>query len=169
MLENNNNRHINGKKLLPLKRYDKNPILTPENMPFPCYTVMNAGAIKFKNKYLLLLRVEDFARETDTYVATSADGYNFSVSPKPINYPLREIEKKYKAHRFDARVTCIEGKYYMCHASWLGDLGCTIAIAETVDFVNFTPIGQNSLPSNRNCVLFPEKINGLYTRLERPE
>jgi len=55
------------------------------------------------------------------------------------------------------------------HAAWLGKWGCSIGIATTEDFINFKPQPYLSVPSNRNAVLFPEKINGLYARLERPQ
>ncbi|MBF0198700.1 MAG: glycoside hydrolase family 130 protein [Planctomycetes bacterium] len=154
----------------PLTRYPENPILTPEQMPFRCYTVMNAGATIFEGKVLLLLRVEDCERQTDFYVATSTDGINFDVCETPINLPLTEQEKRYGAsHRFDMRITFLEGKYYVCHAAWLGKYGSCIGMATTEDFVNFEPIPYLSEPSNRNAVLFPEKIGGLYARLDRPQ
>lgn len=154
----------------PLVRYEKNPIITPETMPFRCYTVMNAGATLFEDEVLLILRVETCARETEFYVAKSKDGVNFTVSSEPIRYPLSEPEKRYgKAHRFDMRITKLEGTYYVCHASWLGKFGCCIGMATTKDFVDFEPLPYLSEPSNRNAVLFPEKINGLYARLDRPQ
>jgi len=154
----------------PLKRYEDNPILTPGDMPFPCYSVFNSGAILFRDKVLLLLRVESCERKTDFYVATSDDGIRFEVNPEPIDYPLTETEKRYfKAHRFDMRITLLEGTYYVCHASWLGKWGSCIGMATTEDFVHFKPFPYISEPTNRNAVLFPEKINGLYARLDRPQ
>ena len=155
---------------LPLKRYAGNPILTPDQMPFRCYSVFNAGATLFNGKVLLLLRVERCDRETYFYTATSADGIHFDVNPEPIQYPLSETEKRYgKAHRFDMRITQIEGVYYVLHAAWLSKWGCCIGMATTEDFVHFKPMPHLSEPSNRNGVLFPEKINGLYARLDRPQ
>ncbi|MEI8246836.1 MAG: glycoside hydrolase family 130 protein [Lentisphaerota bacterium] len=160
-----------GDKLIrsPLTRHLSNPILTPEMMPFACYTVFNAGAVWFNGKYLLLLRVENLRRETEFYVATSRDGVNFEVSDSPINYPLSELEQlsSVKAHRFDMRITPLDAKFYVCHATYL-QWGSSIGMAETTDFVNFKPI-YTSMPANRNAVLFPEKIRGLYCRLERPQ
>jgi beta-1,4-mannooligosaccharide/beta-1,4-mannosyl-N-acetylglucosamine phosphorylase len=153
----------------PLVRYKHNPILTPRQMPVDCSAVFNAGAIRFNNKVLLLLRAEDHSRQTQFYVATSDDGIHFDVNPEKINYPVREVERKHGGHRFDMRITAMDGTYYVCHAVWLGKLGCSIAIARTDDFVNYEPIESISVPSNRNAVLFPEKINGLYARLERPQ
>ena len=154
----------------PIDRYQGNPIITPESMPFRCYSVMNAGAAIFDGKVLLLLRVEHCDRDTRFYTATSSDGIHFEVNPKEINYPLNETEKRYgKALRFDMRITRLEGVYYVCHAAWLGKWGCTIGIATTENFVDFIPLPYLSEPSNRNAVLFPEKINGMYARLDRPQ
>ncbi len=151
----------------PVIRAKENPIITPASMPIECSAVFNAGAVRFNGKYLLLLRVEDFRRQVDFHVATSDDGVHFDVNPKPINYPLRDIEKKYNALRFDMRITPLEGWYYVCHAVWMTGLGCTIGMGRTKDFVNFEAI-YGSVPSNRNAMLFPEKIGGRYCRLERP-
>lgn len=153
-----------------LTRYEGNPILTNEDMPLRCYTVMNAGATMFHGKVLLLLRVEDCKRTTNFYVATSADGINFDVNPEPIQYPLSATEHRYgKGHRFDMRITRLEDKYYVFHANWMDRWGCSIGLATTEDFVHFTPLHNLSEPSNRNAVLFPEKINGMYARLDRPQ
>lgn len=153
----------------PLIRHPENPILTPRQMPVECSAVFNSGAIRFGDEVLLLLRVENLCRETQFYVATSKDGVHFHVRNEPIHYPLREVEKKYSAHRFDMRITALDGVYYVCHAVWLEAFGCSIGMARTKDFVNFEPVGELSVPSNRNAVLFPEKINGRYARLERPQ
>ncbi|HCE45248.1 MAG TPA: glycosidase [Lentisphaeria bacterium] len=152
-----------------LKRHPKNPILTPQELPFDAYTVFNAGTARYKGKILLLLRIETTERKTVFHVATSSDGIKFKVSKDPINYPLSELEKLgNRAHRFDMRITPMDGTFYVCHAVWLDPWGSCIAIAKTDDFVNFKQISM-SVPSNRNAVLFPEKINGKYIRLERPQ
>lgn len=150
-----------------LKRYDLNPIIKPEDMPFDCYAVYNAGATIYQGKVLLLLRAEDSQIRCNFYVATSEDGVHFEISKDPIIYPLRDFEKKYGTHRYDTRITKIEDEYFICHAIH-NKFGATFGIAKTMDFVHFEAIGTTSLPFNRNAVLFPEKINGLYARLERP-
>ena len=157
---------------LPLIRHPKNPIITPRDMPFRCYTVMNAGATMFEDKVLLLLRVEYCDRTQHFHVATSEDGINFTVCPDEIKYPLSITEEHIgPATRFDMRITKMpdEDRYIIFHAAWMNGLGCGIGTAETRDFVNFTPLGYISQPSNRNAVLFPEKINGMYARLDRPQ
>ncbi len=42
-----------------VKRWQTNPIITVDDIPFPCNTVFNAAAVKLDDQYVLLLRVED--------------------------------------------------------------------------------------------------------------
>ncbi len=153
----------------PLIRHPRNPILTPAMMPFDCYTVHNAGVTRFEGDVLLLLRVETRERKTRFHVARSRNGIDFEVCPEPIDYPLSELEKQgTRPHRFDMRITRIGDEYLVCHANWLEPWGSMINIARTKDFIRFEQI-SHSVPTNRNAVLFPEKINGNYARLERPQ
>ncbi|MBD3319931.1 MAG: hypothetical protein GF350_02430 [Chitinivibrionales bacterium] len=154
----------------PLRRCEHNPIIVPEQMPFPCYSVMNAGAILYNGKVLLLLRAETRERTCCFVKATGAHGIHFDIEPEPIDYPLNGYEKLFGAAlRFDMRITQIDGCYYCCHAAWMPTWGCTIAMCKTEDFEHFEPLHYMSPPINRNAVLFPEKIGGLYCRLERPQ
>ncbi len=41
------------------KRYEGNPILTPDHWPYQVNAVFNPGAVKFNDETLLLVRVED--------------------------------------------------------------------------------------------------------------
>ena len=156
----------------PLTRHPANPILTPDDMPFRCYTVMNSGATIFESKVLLLLRVEYCDRSQHFHTAVSEDGVRFNVNPQEIIYPLSVTEEYMgPANRFDMRITKPEGedRYIVFHAAWMDGMGCGIGTASTTDFIHFTPIAHLSEPSNRNAVLFPEKIDGWYVRLDRPQ
>ena len=124
----------------PLTRYEGNPILTPAQMPVECSAVFNAGAVRFGGKFLLLLRVEDFARQVAFHVATSDDGIHFKVNPKPVEYPLSPIEQEHGSYRFDMRITPLEGQYYVCHAVWITGLGSMIGMARTRDFERLEPL-----------------------------
>lgn len=152
-----------------LQRHPHNPIIAPGDMPVPCSSVFNCGATWFEDKVLLLLRVEDMARDNQFYVATSKDGVRFDIQTEPICYPLRDVERQFLHNRFDMRITRLEDQYYVTHASWLGGYGSCIGLARTSDFKNFAAVGELSVPSNRNAALFPEKIDGRYARLERPQ
>jgi len=153
----------------PLRRHPANPILTYADMPVESWAVFNAGATRFGDKVLLILRVEDYERHSHFHVATSVDGIHFEVNPEEIDYPLRDIERELGSTRFDMRITSLDNTFYCYHCVWLHGVGSTIALARTEDFVHFEAIGGTSTTANRNAVLFPEKIGGRYCRFERPE
>jgi predicted GH43/DUF377 family glycosyl hydrolase len=68
---------------------------------------------------------------------------------------------------YDPRVTKIDDAYYIVHAAHSGHT-CRLSLVKTEDFEKFEWQGFISETDNRNGVLFPEKINGLYARLDRP-
>lgn len=151
-----------------VKRYKKNPILTPDDMPFACSGIYNSGVVKFDGKYLMLCRVESIDISNYFIPAISEDGYNFKVSKKPIDFPDDEEFKRYAEEMiYDPRITEIDGVYYVCFASH-SSYGVRIGLLKTKDFQKFDFVGFISEPDNRNGVLFPEKIDGLYVRLDRP-
>jgi beta-1,4-mannooligosaccharide/beta-1,4-mannosyl-N-acetylglucosamine phosphorylase len=55
----------------------------------------------------------------------------------------------------------------MVHAAHSGHT-CRLSLVKTKDFKKIQWLGFISETDNRNGVLFPEKINGLYARLDRP-
>jgi predicted GH43/DUF377 family glycosyl hydrolase len=97
-------------------------------------------------------------------LARSKDGINFTVEDKPFVYPVEERER-YGCE--DARVVCIEGRYYINFTIVSGDSWST-ALAVTDDFVKLERKGIIFHPENKDVALFPEKVNGLYRALHRP-
>ena len=149
-------------------RKRQNPVLTYKDLPYKSALVFNAGVTKFNGKYVMVFRndygsySEQRLEGTNIGIAFSDDGIRWNVRNKPW-FALRD-EEIFRA--YDPRLTVIEGKCYMCMAvdTRHGIRGC---IAETEDFERFNVISM-TVPDNRNMVLFPEKINGNYIRLERP-
>ena len=152
-----------------LVRYDGNPIIELEDVPFRCNTVFNGSPIKIKDKYYLLLRVEGRQGYSFFALARSEDGLNFTVDPDPVMLPASaEPWRKWETHGIeDPRITLIDGKYYVLYTA-VGDYGHCIAIAQILDMQHYERIGVISGPGNKDGVLFPKKINGLYARLDRP-
>ena len=144
------------------------PVLTRHDVPYNAALVFNAGVTKFNGKYIMIFRNDygDFDAHkltgTNLGLAESTDGINWTVSEKPC-FALKtdEIDRAY-----DPRLTVIDGVCYMCFAVDTKHGVCG-GIAQTEDFENFDVISI-SAPDNRNMVLFPEKINGNFVRLERP-
>ena len=74
------------------KRYKGNPIMTPDNWPYPTNAVFNPAAVKLNNETLLLIRVEDMRGFSHLTVARSPDGLtNWDIDPEPT---LKAPEKK---------------------------------------------------------------------------
>ena len=158
-----------------IKKAEK-PVLTKDDIPYDASLIFNAGVAKHKGRYVMVFR-NDYGPTEKTYpsvrfktslgFAESEDGINWVVREKPIFdnknlLPEDEIKRLY-----DPRITIIDDKPYICMAmdTKHGIRGC---IAETDDNFEAINIISASAPDNRNMVLFPEKIDGKYVRLERP-
>ena len=153
-----------------LKKYEGNPIINPEDIP-DCDSVYNAGAVKFKDKYILLLSVMRKSSEAlkEIFLAESSDGINFKVSEEPFIVPSKDgFYKKFEYDMCDPRITFLEGTYYITYPAHTPGIGVVGILGKTDDFEKFERIEIISLPDNRVPVLFPEKISGEYMRLDRP-
>ena len=156
-----------------MKRHPKSPILTRADIPdihpqlVDATSVFNPGAIKFGNKYLLMLRVQSRSRETFMVMAESDNGIDFKVENKIVDFKGIEKVKEKIYHIYDARISRIEGTYYIMFAMDM-DGGCQLGLGKTDDFKNFEFLGITSNEDIRNGVLFPEKVNGNYLRMDRP-
>jgi beta-1,4-mannooligosaccharide/beta-1,4-mannosyl-N-acetylglucosamine phosphorylase len=156
-----------------MRRWPKNPILTRADIPDlpPALTdvtsVFNPGAVMFDGQVLLMLRVQNRGRETHFLTARSDDGVTFDVSRSPVHFRGIESVRETIYHCYDARITCLEGRYLLMFAMDM-ETGCRLALAETRDFESFDFLGICSENDNRNGVLFPERIGGRYLRLDRP-
>ena len=97
-------------------------------------------------------------------LARSRDGTNFTVDEEPFIYPTDGSEE-YGVE--DARVTPIDGKYYINYTAVSRDSWAT-ALAVTEDFERIERKGLIFHPENKDAVIFPEKVNGRYVALHRP-
>jgi len=130
-------------------------------------SVFNPGAIKFNDKYLLMLRVQSRSRETFMVMAESTDGVDFRVEEKIVDFKGMELVDGKIYHIYDARITKLEDAYYIMFAMDM-DGGCQLGLGKTHDFKSFEFVGIASNEDIRNGVLFPEKVNGKYLRMDRP-
>lgn len=151
-------------------RYSKNPILTKESVPFRVNSIFNPGAVKYKDEYILLSRVEMPNGKSALVIARSKDGYSFSVDSKPV----LSIEDHTECSEYvqwgieDARINKVDNKFYLTYTGYSKHKPLVI-LAETEDFETFKIHGPISEPSNKDCAIFPEKINGFYWKIDRPE
>lgn len=152
-----------------IHRWEGNPIIPLEGIPFRCNTVFNAAAVKCDGQYLLLIRIEDLQGRSIFALARSEDGYRFAVEPQPVMMPTdQEPFATYEACGIeDPRITPMDGTYYIMYTAY-SHYGPRLALAKTDDFTSFTRIALISEPVNKDGALFPRKINGRYVRFDRP-
>ncbi len=161
---------IKGKIML---RHPDNPIITRADIPdippnlIDVTSVFNPGAVIYDGKTQLMLRVQNRARETFFLMAESTDGVRFEISDKPVHFKGIEKVKEKIYHNYDARISQIDGIYYIMFAMDM-DSGCFLGLARTENFFDFDFMGIVSEEDNRNGVLFPEKVGGKFLRFDRP-
>ena len=152
-----------------IKRYSGNPILTKKDIPYPVATVHNAGMTKHGNEYIMLFRSHNLNGRSIIGKAVSSDGYDFKVDPKPFITPATEgVFKEYEAYGVeDPRISFIDGEYLITYSAY-SQHGVRIGLAKTKDFKTVERFSLITEADYRNVVIFPEKFNGLYARLDRP-
>ena len=154
------------------------PILTKDDMPYEASLIFNAGVIKHEGKYLMVFR-NDYGTDEEKYgegqnfrgtsvgLAVSDNGIDgWKVLEKPL-IDSADIADPEISRLYDPRITRIDGRLYLCLAmdTRHGIRGCIASLNDSLDKID---ILSASVPDNRNMVLFPERIGGLYVRLERP-
>jgi 4-O-beta-D-mannosyl-D-glucose phosphorylase len=161
-------------------RYDLNPATNPRFMErFGIGGTVNAGALKWNGKYLLVARVEGSDRKSFFAVAESPNGIdNFRFRDCPVVIPETGNPA---TNLYDMRLTahedgwvyglfCVERKD---PAAPPGDLSSAVAaagIVRTKDMVAWERLPDVASKSQqRNVVLHPEFVHGKYALYTRPQ
>jgi len=148
-----------------LWRYSANPII-PRNLLPISNSIFNSAAVPFEGKFAGVFRVDNRNRDMTLHSGRSDDGYNWTLSPAPIEWITKDADSGYSAYKYDPRVVWIEDRYWVAWCN--GFHGPTIGLGYTYDFEKFHFLENALLPYNRNGVPFPRKINGKYVMLSRP-
>lgn len=162
-------------------RYDLNANTNPYLMErFGINAVLNPGAIKCNDRFLLVVRVEAANRKSFFAIAESTNGIdNFRFWDYPVN--MAETGNP-DANIYDMRLVQHED-------GWIYGLFCTerrdpkapesdqtaavaqCGIARTKDLVQWERLNDlvSPSPQQRNVVLHPEFVNGNYGFYTRPQ
>lgn len=159
-------------------RYDLNPQTNPHMLErFGINATLNAGAIKWNGRYVMVVRVEGKDRKSFFAVAESdrpTEGFRFHK--RPILIPGETATNTY-----DMRLTAHEdGWIYGIYCAERhdpdapeGDLSAAVAAAgvvRTKDLVNWEHLPDIKAKfQQRNVVLHPEFVNGKYALYTRPQ
>ncbi len=152
-----------------VRRFSGNPILTKAAIPYPVETVHNAAVTKYGAEYIMLFRSHLRTGRSIIGLARSPDGFHFTAAPEPFLTPATAGPfAPYEEFGVeDPRVTEIDGEFLITYSAYSRN-GVRIALAKTRDFVTLERVSLITEADYRNVVIFPEKFNGLYARLDRP-
>lgn len=166
---------------IPVKwRYDLNPDTNHYMMErIQINAVMNSGAIKMGDKYLLVVRVEGADRKSFFAVAESPNGIdNFRFWDYPILMPEGEepdvnvYDMRLTAHEdgWIYGVFCTERKDPDAPKGDMSSAIATAGIARTRDLKKWERLPDLKTRSQqRNVVLHPEFVGGKYALYTRPQ
>ena len=120
----------------------------------------------YEGAYIGVFRGEQTNGIPYIYLGRSADGIHWTFDPEKIPFVNEKGEPAMPVYAYDPRLVKVEDTYYII---WCQDFyGASIGLAKTTDFKTFTRLENPFVPFNRNAVLFPRKINGMYVMLSRP-
>lgn len=151
------------------KRYEGNPILTPESWPYPANAVFNPAAIKLNAETVLLIRVEDMRGFSHITAARSADGFtNWEIDPAP----TLEADQSCQEERWgleDPRIIWLEEqKQFAVTYTSFGEGGPVVSLAITKNFKAFARLGALLPPEDKDACLFPRRFKGRFALIHRP-
>ncbi|MBR6305349.1 MAG: glycosidase [Bacteroidales bacterium] len=160
-------------------RYDLNRVTNPYLMErIGVNAAFNAGAIKWKNKYVVVARVEGNDRKSFFAVAESPNGVdNFRFWPRPITMPewgepaTNVYDMRLTAHEdgWIYGIFCVERKDHDAEED-LSAATAAAGVARTKDLVNWERLPDiRSASQQRNVVLHPEFVDGKYALYTRPQ
>jgi len=151
------------------ERYKGNPILTPQNWPYPINAVFNPGAAIVDDEVLLLNRVEEIRGFSHLTCARSKDGLtNWVIDDLPTMI-ADPATKEEKWGLEDPRIIWLEEQhqYAITYVSF-SEGGPTISLAITKNFRAFARIGALLPPEDKDACLFPRRFNGRFALIHRP-
>lgn len=145
----------------PVYRFNEDGTAHPDIMEFQ----RDDPDVQLKDTRGVVYKGQDYlSTMSHIRIARSRDGLHFTVDEAPFICPVVPTEK-YGVE--DARVTKIDGRYYINYTAVSPDSWAT-ALAVTDDFKSIERLGLIFHPENKDVAIFPEKINGLYRALHRP-
>ena len=151
------------------KRYEGNPILKPEDWPYPANAVFNPAATKLNTETLLLVRVEDMRGFSHLTVASSDDGFtNWKIDSKP----TLEADQSSREERWgleDPRIVWLEEQkqFAITYVSF-SEGGPVISLAITKNFKTFARLGGLLPPEDKDACLFSRRFKGRFALIHRP-
>ena len=113
-----------------------------------------------------VLRGEQVDGIPQIYLGKSEDGIHWRIDKEKIRFVDERGQPFIPRYAYDPRLVQVDNTYYIL---WCTDFyGAAIGMAKTEDFETFTRMENPFIPFNRNAVLFPRKVGGMFKLLSRP-
>ncbi len=146
-------------------RYSKNPIIGWN--PIPCAArIFNSAVLPYQGKFIGVFRADYRNGRPQLHLGKSEDGIRWQIEHEKIAWQDEYGRPVTNSYAYDPRLVRLEQDFYI---TWCDDFpGASIGLGRTRDFKTFIKMENPLMPFNRNGVLFPRKINGLYALLSRP-
>ncbi|HXN46257.1 MAG TPA: glycoside hydrolase family 130 protein [Bryobacteraceae bacterium] len=146
-------------------RYSGNPIIG-WNPVGRVARIFNSAAIPYEGAFVGVFRADHRNGRADLHFGRSADGIHWDIDADVIPWQDEQGRPKPNSYGYDPRLVKVEDTYYI---NWCDDFpGASIGMGRTKDFRTWVKMENPLMPFNRNGVLFPRRINGLYALLSRP-
>lgn len=174
----------------PIVRYTKNPVVTATEVnkvwtdpKLQVLTVHNAGITEHNGEILMLFRSHLRNGISILGLARSKNGLdNWKIDAKPAMLPCTknddfseranttELVENEQGGVEDPRISKINDTYYITYSAYHATVAhrVRVSLATTKDFKSYKRFGPLLKTDMRNVVLFPEKIQGKYYGLFRP-
>ncbi len=160
--------------IAPLERLATNPLINPSDVSFTRATgTFNPGAAidRASGRIVLLVRVfEEDTHRSCLVLALSSDGERIDEIWDRPAVAREELYEEWGVE--DARITCLEneGRYAITYTghSPAGPRVCLITTDDLLAPDRYHRHGPRIAGDNKNCVIFPEKVDGKYVILHRP-
>jgi beta-1,4-mannooligosaccharide/beta-1,4-mannosyl-N-acetylglucosamine phosphorylase len=122
--------------------------------------------VAYQGAFVGIFRVDQRNTRPRLHFGKSEDAVHWELDNETINWVDEKGKSAPTSYAYDPRLLKLEDAYYI---TWCDDFpGPSIGLGKTNDFKTFTRLENATMPFNRNGVLFPRKINGLYVMLSRP-
>jgi len=151
-----------------LTKYERNPIIAPRrDVGWESIGTFNPGAIAYDGFIHLLYRAVDAKGISRLGYARTPDGRTIESR---LSEPVMASSGDWEEFGCeDPRITRFDGTFYITYTSY-SRRGPRIALASTQDFMHFEKFGLVGPDRNdKDCVIFPERINGRVVILHRLE
>lgn len=149
----------------PMWRYDHNPVIG-RNPAKGVARIFNSAVAPYEGGFVAVLRGEQVDGVPHIYLGKSHDGINWEIDNCKIPFTDENGNPFMPGYAYDPRLVKVEDTFYIM---WCTDFfGASIGMAKTKDFKTFTRLENPFIPFNRNAVLFPRKIGGMFKLLSRP-